>query len=1171
MGNIFKTYIGLLLTGIAVVVLGGCSSQKNTAKSRFWHSFNTKYNIYYNGSLAYIDGSLEKEEGNKDNYTELLPLYYVGNKNSRELGKANFDRAIEKSQKAIQRHSIKRRPEWTKNRRKTEKDIEWLNRKEYNPFMWKVWMLMGRSQFHQAAFDEAASTFAYMSRLFQTQPAIYGKAQAWLAKCYVEEGWLYDAEDVIRNMRRDSVDWRARKEWDYTLADYYLHTGELSQAVPYLQKVIKHEMRRKQKAREWYLLGQVQAALGHQPEAYKAFKHVIRLNPPYELEFNARISMTEVLAKGKSSQMVRRLKRMAASDNNKDYLDQVYYAIGNIYLSNGDTAKAISAYEQGNKKATRSGIEKGVLLLHLGDLYWQLEKYSDARRCYGEAIGLLDKDRKDYQQLSDRSKVLDELVPYTDAVQLQDSLQALAKMSEADRNAAIDRVIDALKKKEKEEQAKQAEQEAEQRKSEYGGQQNNTAANRPTNAAGQQSTGQWYFYNQMAVNQGKTTFQRLWGNRKNEDNWQRSNKTVIGQELTANTDSLANLTDEQRDSLLQAEIAKDSLQNIADSAQNDPHKREYYLAQIPFTPEQVAASNKILEDGLHHAGVIFKDKLDNLPKSEKFLRRLTDNYSDYEHMDEVFYHLFLLYSRLGQSAMAQNYIDSLKARYPESQWTQLLTDPYFAENARFGTQMEDSLYAATYNAFKADRFAEVAANAKLSEQRFPMGANRDKFLFIGGLSKLNNGDANGCVADMKTVVEKYPQSRISELAGMIVNGVNSGKRLRGGKFDLGDVWTRRAATLSDSAAQKKQGFSTDLNTDFMFLLVYNPDSINENQLLFQMARFNFTNFLVRNFDINIEQDGGLHRMEISGFRNFEEAFQYARQLYANKAIAQLAAKARPVLISSANLPLLGQAFSYKEYDDFYAKNFRKVKVPEYRLLDEPAEISVEKQPEEEQPEQDELGEPVDDGMNIVPETESGNQQQEQNGAELVIPDNNTATGNQSQEQNANGIVVPDANATNGNQPQGQNENEIVVPDNNAATGNAQQEQNGIVIPETEPETNGANENGADIVIPEETTKAPVPMGKTAEPTQKATETQPVESQKQTVSESNQHATTNSKPQQPVQPKVQEPEPPANNDEPDIYFDDTPTAPQGGNNNTNNNSNGSNDYDLEDEYYDLDGF
>lgn len=83
---------------------------------------------------------------------------------------------------------------------------------------------MGRSQFHSGQFDEAVSTFSYMSRLYETQPAIYGKARAWLAKCFIQQGFLYDAEDVMKNIERDSIHWRAQKEWDYTYADYYLHT-----------------------------------------------------------------------------------------------------------------------------------------------------------------------------------------------------------------------------------------------------------------------------------------------------------------------------------------------------------------------------------------------------------------------------------------------------------------------------------------------------------------------------------------------------------------------------------------------------------------------------------------------------------------------------------------------------------------------------------------------------------------------------------------------------------------------------------------------------------------------------------------------------------------------------------------------------------------------------------
>lgn len=995
---IFWGVFGILLS----LSLIGCSTQKNTAQSRWWHAFNARYNTYYNGSVAYIEGSLEKENGNKDNYTEQIPLYTVSNKTSRELGKSQFDRAIEKSEKAIHQHSIKRRPQWTKNRRKTAKDIEWLSRREYNPFLWKAWMLMGRSQFFEGDFESAASTFSYMSRLYATLPAIYGKARAWLAKCYIEQNLTYDAEDVIRNMERDSIHWRAQKEWDYTYADYYIHKGEAASAIPYLRKVISHEMRRKQKAREWYLMGQLQASIGNHREAYKAFKHVIRLNPPYELEFNARISMTEVMAATNSKKMISRLKHMAASDNNKEYLDQVYYAIGNIYLSQRDTLHAIYAYEQGNQRATRTGIEKGVLLLHLGDLYWAKEKFSDARRCYGEAIGLLDKERKDYQLLSARSKVLDELVPYTDAVELQDSLQRLAQMSEKDRNAAIDRVITALKKKEREERNRQAEAEAANRTNDgqangFGGNNRNNASNGNATNTGfgtNGTNGQWYFYSPLAVSQGKTQFQKQWGKRENVDNWQRINKTVVAGAMGAEE-----MTDEMRDSLAQAAVLEDSLKQTTDSAVNDPHKREYYLAQIPFTPEQITESNKLIMDGLYHSGVIFKDKLDNLRLGERNLRRLTDQYPDYEHMDDAYYHLFLLYSRKGERAVAQQYLSRLQADYPESQWTTLLSDPYFEENARMGVHLEDSLYTDTYEAFKASIYNKVKENRLVSDQRFPDGANRDKFLFIGGLSKLNEGNVADCLKDMKEVVEKYPNSRLSEMAGMIINGVNAGRKLYGGKFDLSDVWTRRSEVLNATDSTKLKKFTAERNEKFVFLFAYVPDSVNENQLLFEVAKYNFTHFMARQFDLQIEDIDGLHRLQVSGFQSYDEARQYANAVYQQPAITRLLSHVRGIIISESNLQLLGISHSYEDYAKFYTKSFAPLKIKKEILLYEPEGEAKPAEPEKEtksaEPEKEsQAAEPTETPALEIPTEPQEPEQPQEDEYDIEQPstDDNTDTG-----------------------------------------------------------------------------------------------------------------------------------------------------------------------------------
>lgn len=951
-----KKTCGLILLLLLMVA---CSTKKNTSTMRWWHSFHARYNTYFNGSQAFIEGSLEKETGNKDDHTQMIPLYTVANKNSKDIGKSQFDRAIEKSEKAIRRHSIKSRPVWKKNRRKTKKDLEWLNRKEYNPFLWRAWLLMGKSQFQKGEFEEAAATFGYMARLYQTQPVILARARAWQAKCYAEMNWLYEAEDLITKQRRDSIPRRAAADWDYTLADYHIRSEHWQEAVIYLRKAIRHERRKKQRARMWFLMGQIETLQGHRQQAYDAYKRVIRLNPPYELEFNARIAQSEVMAATDAKNTIKRLRRMAASDNNKDYLDQIYYAIGNTYLIQRDTLNAIAAYEKGNEKATRSGTEKGVLLWQLGNLYWQQEKYSDARRCYGEAIGLLDQDRPGYKELAQRSKVLDELVPFTEAIHLQDSLQQLANMPEAERNKAIDRVIQELIRKEKEEKRKQQEAEAEQQLQQSGGSnlpqtQTQTTA-RPTTPVSQQSN-TWYFYNPQAVSQGKQRFEQQWGKRPNADNWQRSNLTVLkldqdeeqqeeqetGLDGTESTDSIT--SSQQADS-------------VATEA-SDPHTREYYLAQIPFTEEQKQASDAIIMESLLKAGIILKDKLDNLTLSHRMLYRLVTQYPDYEHNDEAWYHLYLIYARQGKWDEAEMALARMKESHAESQWTILLSDPYYAENQRFGQHIEDSLYAATYQAFREERYKEVETNVRLSAERFPNGQNRAKFLFIEGLSLLNNQRADSCVARMRQIVEQYPESEVSEMAGQIVKGVQQGRRLVGSRMTADDIWRQRQNLENPNDSTAMDTLSTVRDTRYTFILAYSPDSVNQNQLLYDIAKYNFTSYLVRNFDINIDTDGAISRMMVSGFRSYDEALQYAHQLFANIQMSQRLAGCRRIIISDENLPLLGTVYSYDDYDIFFQEELAPVPVPQQQLLTQPDTIVEE--PVEEEEEQQSQEENEDD-------------------------------------------------------------------------------------------------------------------------------------------------------------------------------------------------------------------
>lgn len=944
----------------------GCSTKRNTAGSRFWQGFTAKYNTYFNGHEAYKDGVEAQITGNADNYTEMLPVFPVGNEATRNIGKSQFDRAITKSEKAIQLHSIKVKPETNPSKGRSEKMKQYLRRKEFNPFLKNAWLLMGQAQFQKGDFLGAASTFSYITRLYAAEPPVVQEARTWMARSYAELGWFYDAEDALDKVRRDSIPPRLQGELAATRADLLLRQEHFADALPYLKTAAKNTHNRKLRARLFFLLGQVEQQLGHRSEAYRALGKCISLTPPYPLEFNARILQTEVFPEaGGARKMAAKLKAMAHSEKNKEYLDQVFYALGNVYLTQNDTTAALAAYEQGRAKGTRTGAEKGVLLLRMGQLYWQRGRYDKAQTCYNEALGMIDSHRKDYAEVTRRSKVLDKLVPYTSAVQLQDSLQALSLMGDKERNAAIDRVIAALRKQEKEAERARRDSAADAQAAEHMGEDESEEIVTPRRSQTTQQGAAWYFYNPMLVQQGKGDFRKRWGKRPNEDNWRRANKTVVQMPSAGGVDYAAlDSLDALNDSLDAADGQKnDSVLSPSD----DPHQREYYMKQIPFTQEQKQASNLIIMDGLYHAGLIEKDDLEDFPLAARTLTRIVKQYPSFEHIEDVYYQLFLLYSRWQRPAEASTYRNYLATKYPNSPTTRRILDPDYLRLGRDGKAIEDSLYTATYRAYRNHRTAEVERNFALSTEKFSDGVNRPKFILVHALSRIGQADNRDVTKELRDLVTQYPQSDVSEMAGMIVNGLEAGRRPGSSVFNLGSLWDRRTAQtdtlgLGDKAQQK---LSAERRTPFVVLIAYAKDSIQDNRLLYDLAHFNFTGFYVRNFDISKVEEFGevgttpatdktttkgagkgakggaaqggsrkaaLVEFRISGFNSYDEAHQYAQDIYRDKLLHPQLRRAKMFLISQKNLDLIPALYSFSDYQKFFTKHYAPMKLnPELPL------------------------------------------------------------------------------------------------------------------------------------------------------------------------------------------------------------------------------------------------
>jgi len=908
---------------VAMLALVSCSTSRNTAGSRFYHSMVTRYNTWFNGKQAYDKGAQSQDKARKDNMLEIPDLYAMSDEKVVSVGKSDFDIAIEKAKKAIKLHSITAKPKKKDADRQTEKDKQWQARTEYNPFLWNAWMLMADSQAHEGEFIEAASTYSYIARLYADFPDIASIALGRMAWCYAQLDWIYEADELFSRTGRMENSRQTRMQLAALKASALIGQERFSESLPYMEQAIGRKgVSRSGRMRELYLLGQLYKENGMYDKAQQCYGKLLRMSPPYELEFHTRIRQTETMASGQNSRKaLGKLERMLKDSKNKDRLDQVYYAMGNIMMLENDTLGALGYYESGAKASDRKSPEKGVLLLTMANLYWERADYEKAGPCYSEAVGMIGTEHKEFETVKLRSQVLEELSGNIRAIHLQDSLQWLATLPDTQVIRIIDKVIEELIFKEEQ-----------QREDSIARAVKGDAA-ATVQESGQESGG-WYFYNSQAVERGAAEFQKQWGQRKLEDDWRRQNRSVLSGSESSPQQVMAaqGATGMAADSTL-----TDSIQEMP--APPNPHERQYYLDQIPYSQESIENSDRIISRSLLDAGLAYKDKLTEYDLAESMLTRLINGYSSFSEADDAAYNLYLMYSLTGRHEMADSCIGLMKDMFPESDFTLMLSDPDYLDNARYGRHREDSIYTQTYQAFLDGDTALAREGCEISRTRYPKESNRDRFMFLDAALELENGNIQGFLTKLKELVSKFPQNDISQYAGMIVKGVESGKILQSSQ--LVSLWDFSGNTLNSQPDSLRPPFSNSRFDSFVFVLAYPEDELNENQLLFEMASYNFSNFMMRNFDLKFSKEHGIGMLQIGDFLNFDEAYTYSHSLYNNPEMAKMLEGIRALTISKRNLETLLKYYSFNEWQEFYENTFLSIPLFDidggtlYEELDEP--------------------------------------------------------------------------------------------------------------------------------------------------------------------------------------------------------------------------------------------
>jgi tetratricopeptide (TPR) repeat protein len=970
MNHIFENYIrrlpalvfvAILLT--ATLLLGGCSTKKNTAMSRQWQAFNTRYNVYFNGSEHYKEQLKEMESSYKDDYTQRVLMHPAEARANEKLPQpsGDFKRTIEKMQKSIQLHSIKKKPAKKGN---SQKEKEFRNREEFNPFLHNAWLMMGRAQYLNGDFLGAAATFFYIARHFKWKPEVVTEALLWQARCYCALDWNYEAENILVHIKEKQLTTsNLANLYNFVMGDYLVRSGDYDKAPKYLELAAK-SAHGTQKNRIYFLLGQVYAHEGKRQQAYDAFRKAgSGAGLDYRAKFNARIKQSEVYTGTNIKSEVASLKAMTRFERNKEYFDQIYYAIGNLYLSRQDTVNAKENYRIAVEKSTHSDINKALPQLALGNILFAEGDYAKAQPCYSEAVPQLPTNYPDYKTLKKRSDVLDELSVYSGNVQLQDSLLDLSKMTEEEQMKVCKRLADEYKKKEKEAA------DAAKREEYLANQQGNGATEDP-NAPKQYTLNNdksWYFYNETTKNAGKTEFQRKWGARKLEDDWRRHDKTSYTMEEEPEDAEAAENAEKGEGADKTDEKGEDK---AAVAKADNPREPEYYFKNIPKTPEELQNCNDIIQEGLYNMGVILKDKLMDYPAARKEFTTLNTRYPDNVYRLDVYYNMYMMAMRDDNAAEAEKYRQMVVTNFPESPYGMAMADPNYFDNLRTMAARQEDMYKDAYQAYLDDNNSQVHTLTNKMEADYPLSGILPKFVFIDALAYFTQKDYDTFKERLTYLLDKWPDTDMTEVAGNIMKGIRQGRALQGGGSNTrGMLWETRLSANTDSIADDGQPveFERDPNKPQLLVLAFPRDSVNANQLLYDVARHNFSYVLVKDYDLEQMSFGNVGLLIVKGFTNMKELERY-RSIMARENNFDLPASVRPIMISQANFELLlRRGRSFEEYFRFQ----ENAAVEEVEATQEAAEDATEAEdvtPDEESDEQPaEAIEPAEEQPDQSPE------------------------------------------------------------------------------------------------------------------------------------------------------------------------------------------------------------
>ena len=879
-----------------------CSTQKNTALTRYYHNLTSHYNVYFNAKEGIKEGLKRADKSVVEDYTHLLSVFPETNPKAVQAASSEMEYAVQKCLKLIATHSISVSPRRKPN--DSENYKAFASKGEYNKWIDDTYLLMGRANYYLRDFHNAQENFNYILHNFPNLPT-RNPAFLWLSRCYLETGENEKTLEIFKLLERDgNLPEEIRKDLLLVKAYYYLLKDDQKEAIGHLSQALKFKLNKREKGRYNFILAQLYQRQGENDKATAAFGRVIKARPPYRMKFEAKISLLE-LSDTNSKDVDAELTKMIRDGGNSPFLDRIYYAKGSIALKSGRIPDAIKDFQTSVNFSTDNNSQRALSSLTVARLFFDKNEYRMASCYFDSALAVIDQNYPGYDEIVTKTNGLATLVSNLDVVTREDSLQKVALMTEQERLSYINKIIAAITEKESLKQREQQNELSNQnyfRNQQYRGSFDND-----------QNNSLWYFYNPVTAGLGKTEFQQIWGKRKLEDNWRRKNKISLNQGESDQADALP---DQAKKEQLKPKIS-------------DPKTVEYYLQELPLKDSLMQASNDRIKSALFAAGRIYVTILQDEPHAIAIFEELNNRFpgSIYELSTWIEFHKM--------KYKADFYRDEITKKYSESNYAKFLLNPDFFQAMEVVKQQREKKYgeaAALYQSgdYKAAgrvasevmtlqpdsillpkvKFIELIANGKESSQE-EFTKMLDKYLV--------DFPASPAKSVAIRIRELIQQNSLAELEKMIA------------KIDSAGISksTNPKGTKAEDPFGGKYSYDEELFHYFVLSFPRNA-KVDVNRLIFDIANFNIDYYTSIDFDIEeIKLNDATTLVVVRSLPNKEEGLGYFGTILKQKAVFKTLKEVdyHYFIASSPNYRKLISDQDLIEYLRFFVQNYSKNSAP----------------------------------------------------------------------------------------------------------------------------------------------------------------------------------------------------------------------------------------------------